>query len=155
MRTDAAQAAGDDTGSAMNHSASVPLLVRTYLERAVPSGGGAPERIRITQEGEMRQLIWRELDGARVEVATRAGPEEVSVRLEFDAAGDIVRVAADARPRAEGGTAPWAGTFDAYRYFGGIRIPTRAEVSWLLPEGRFTYFRGTVTSLESIAGPPS
>jgi hypothetical protein len=31
---------------------------------------------------------------------------------------------------------------------GGVRIPTRAEVRWELPDGAFTYWRGTVTSLE-------
>ena len=30
--------------------------------------------------------------------------------------------------------------------FDGVRLPRRAEVSWILPEGRFTYFRTKITS---------
>ena len=31
---------------------------------------------------------------------------------------------------------------------GGIRLPTRAEVRWELPDGPFPYWRGTIASLE-------
>jgi hypothetical protein len=37
-----------------------------------------------------RELEWRDLDAETVEVATRVGSERAAVRLEFDAAGDIV-----------------------------------------------------------------
>lgn len=33
---------------------------------------------------------------------------------------------------------PWVGTF------GSLRVPTMVEVSWHLPEGTFTYWRGRV-----------
>ncbi len=31
---------------------------------------------------------------------------------------------------------------------GGLRVPTRAEVRWELPEGPFTYWLGRITSLD-------
>jgi hypothetical protein len=99
-----------------------------------------------------RELEWRELDGRTVEVATRFGSARLPVRLEFDAAGDIVRSSADARPRREGKKvvrAPWSGTFGDYSVLGGIRIPTRGEVRWELSDGPFTYWRGAITSLET------
>jgi hypothetical protein len=37
-----------------------------------------------------RQFEWRDLDAQAVEVTTRVGSARVTVRLEFDAAGDIV-----------------------------------------------------------------
>jgi hypothetical protein len=98
-----------------------------------------------------KELEWGEVDGQTVEVATTVGPERVAVRLEFDAAGDIVGAAADARPRTEGKRIvrrPWAGIFGDYAVVGGIRIPTHGEVRWELPDGPFTYWRGTITSLE-------
>ena len=100
-----------------------------------------------------RQLEWREVDPLAVEVAARIGTRRIAVRLEFDAAGDIVGTFAAARPRREGKTSvptPWGGRFSDYRELGGIRVPTRAEVRWELPDGPFTYWRGTITSLELV-----
>jgi hypothetical protein len=98
-------------------------------------------------------LAWRELDEHAVEVATRVGSERVAVRIDFDAAGDVARITAPDRPRGVGGDSvetPWGGTFADYTTLGGIRVPTRAEVFWELPDGVFTYWRGNVTSLEAL-----
>jgi hypothetical protein len=97
-----------------------------------------------------RELEWRGLDAQSVEVATGVGSARVAVRLEFDAAGDVVRAFSDARPHPEGKATvlrPWGGEFSAYAVIGGIRVPSRAEVHWEFPDGPFTYWRGTVTSL--------
>jgi hypothetical protein len=96
-------------------------------------------------------LEWTELDAQSIEVATKVGPARVAARFEFDAAGDIIGAACDARPFLEGKTSvprPWAGSFGDYAVVGGIRVPTRAEVRWELPDGPFPYWRGTITSLE-------
>jgi hypothetical protein len=72
------------------------------------------------------------------------------VRLGFDLAADIVGASADARPRPEGKASvptPWRGVFHDYGVLDGIRVPLQAEVSWELPQGPFTYCRGTITSL--------
>jgi hypothetical protein len=37
--------------------------------------------------------------------------------------------------------------FGDYVKLGGISVPGGAEVSWELPEGPFTYWRGEVASL--------
>jgi hypothetical protein len=97
------------------------------------------------------RLEWRDLDAQAVEVATRVGSARPAVRLEFDEAGDIVRTRCDARPYREDGrrSRPWAGTFSDHAVACGVRIPTRAEVRWELPDGPFTHWRGTVTSLET------
>ncbi len=99
-----------------------------------------------------RELEWRELADRLVEVTTRVRSARAALRLEFDTAGDFVGVAADARPRREGKQIvrrPWAGSFGDYAAVGGVRIPTSGEVRWDLPEGPFTYWRGTITALET------
>jgi hypothetical protein len=99
-----------------------------------------------------RELDWRTVDDATVEVATGIGGSLVSVLLHFDAAGDIGAASADARPRMVGKDTvetPFRGVFGEYREFGGVRLPTTAEVSWLLPDGPFTYFRVRVTGLQA------
>ena len=93
-------------------------------------------------------LEWRQVDQSTVEVATRIARERVAVLLHFDAAGDIVGMSTDARPRMAGKQVvetPWSGVFGEYREFNGVRLPTTGEVSWLLSDGPFTYFRGRVT----------
>ncbi len=101
-----------------------------------------------------RALEWREVDESRVEVATRVGPERVAVTLRFDDAGDIVAMSAE-RPRRVGKEVvdtPWSGVFGNYRELDGVRLPTTGEVSWLLPDGLFTYFRCTLTAWSATGG---
>jgi hypothetical protein len=93
-------------------------------------------------------LEWRQVDESTVEVATRIARERVAVLLQFDAAGDIVGMSTEARPRMVGKQVvdtPWSGVFGEYREFNGVRLPATGEVSWLLSDGPFTYFRGRVT----------
>ena len=93
-------------------------------------------------------LEWQAVDESTVEVATRIARERVAVLLHFDAAGDIVGISTGARPRMVGKQVvdtPWSGVFGEYRDFNGVRLPTTGEVSWLLSDGPFTYFRGRVT----------
>jgi hypothetical protein len=100
-----------------------------------------------------RQLDWRQLDTQTLEVATSVGSERVAVQLGFNAAGDIVSAFSHARPHPEGNTTvprPWGGVFRDYDVLGGVRVPTQAEVRWELPEGPFTYWRGTITSVELV-----
>ena len=96
-------------------------------------------------------LEWRAIDAKTVEVATAVGPARLAARFEFDEAGDITGASCDARPYLDGKTfvaRPWAGRFADYANIGGVRLPTRAEVRWELPDGPFAYWRGTISSLE-------
>ena len=98
-----------------------------------------------------RELSWRELDDGEVEVSTLVGGIAASVRLAFGESG-LIRRASAMRPRAAGGSfidTPWVGEFGDYIELGGIRLPASAEVSWELPEGLFTYWRGELASLEA------
>jgi hypothetical protein len=95
------------------------------------------------------ELSWRVLDDGSVEVSTLVGGRAASVQLSFDESG-LIRSAAGLRPRVAGRTAietPFTGTFGDYVELGGVHVPRSAEVSWDLPDGPFTYWRGEVTSL--------
>jgi hypothetical protein len=93
-------------------------------------------------------LRWRQLDESSVEVTAHSRSGPASVRFYFDSAGDIVRMEADDRPMStdDGATVPtaWHGLFGSFREFGRYRIPAYGEVGWVLPEGLFTYWHGTV-----------
>jgi Family of unknown function (DUF6920) len=101
--------------------------------------------------GSNPELSWRELEDGSVEVSTLVGGRAASVRLTFDDGG-LIRSASGIRPWLAGRTSvdtPFLGTFGDYAELGGVRVPRSAEVSWDLPEGPFTYWRGEVTSLEA------
>jgi len=95
------------------------------------------------------QLEWRQLENRSVEVATRVRGRRLAMRLRFNDKREIAQTFAE-RPRAESVNlaVPWVGEFHDYRKLGGALIPTRGEVRWELPEGPFTYWRGTITSFE-------
>lgn len=57
---------------------------------------------------------------------------------------------ADARGRLVGRQttmAPWEGRLSDYQRQGGMLVPMTGEVAWLLPQGRSTYWRGSITVL--------
>lgn len=96
------------------------------------------------------ELEWREVDKTTVEAATTVAGARLAVLLHFDGAGDVVAASCEDRPRAVGKSSietPWVGEFGSHRVLGGVRVPTRAEVRWDLPEGPFVYFRAQVTEL--------
>jgi len=106
--------------------------------------------------GQNQELDWRQVDASHVEVATMVGARRPAVSIEFDDTGDIVRCFADARPRdfeGESVPTPWGGQMSEYKTLGGMRMPTRGEVYWELPEGRFVYWRGEIRSAQALPEP--
>lgn len=102
------------------------------------------------------ELAWDEREGRRIEVSTHVNGEGLAVVFEFDASGDIFRCSAAARPREIDGhviPTPWGGELSDYRTLGGVRLPTRGEVYWDLPEGRFVYWRGLIDELHTLDEP--
>jgi hypothetical protein len=96
-----------------------------------------------------RQLDWRVIDAHTLAVATGDGTRRCEIRLILDAAGDLIRIEADDRPRQNGRVVtncPWFGRASDYRTIGGRRIPVQAEVGWLLDGVEFVYWRGRVES---------
>jgi hypothetical protein len=117
-----------DVGEAMRYLAELPWV---------------PHAIERNSE-----LEWRELDECSVEVATRVADERAAVTFEFDADGDIVRASA-VRKRQTGKQweeTPWGGEFGEYEVLGGIRMPTVADVHWVIEGEPFVYWRGVVLS---------
>lgn len=106
-----------------------PAPVGRYLQRALVEPRAAM-RVRITQEGEMR---------------LKPGGRWLPFRAteEFDAR----RVAFSWRARFR--LAPLVSLRVDDVYAAGAGGLT-AEVAWTLPDGVFTYWRGTVTSLEQL-----
>lgn len=75
--------------------------------------------------------------------------DHVTLEVRFGPFGEIVRVEGE-RYRdvdGEGVRTPFVGHFRDY-VRGGMRIPGEGELEWILPEGRFSYWRGRVERVE-------
>ena len=89
-------------------------------------------------------LTWQELPDGSIEVQTetKSGPTRVRFMLDETGCG---WVRAEDRPRAVSGGAvptPWEGRFWNPQRVGSRLLPSEAEVAWILPEGRFVYWKG-------------
>lgn len=93
---------------------------------------------------------WAAVDEHSANATLTDGVLSLTLLFRFDDAGHMASVRAEARGRLvgkEASMAPWEGTWSNHQRVEGMTVPMTGEVAWLLPEGRKTYWRGTVTSL--------
>ncbi|MGS5085732.1 DUF6920 family protein [Hydrogenophaga sp. A37] len=93
---------------------------------------------------------WAAVDDHSANATLTDGALTLTLLFRFDDAGLMASVRAEARGRLVGretSMAPWEGTWSNHQRVDGMTVPFTGEVAWLLPEGRKTYWRGTVTSL--------
>lgn len=93
---------------------------------------------------------WAAVDEHSANATLTDGSLSLTLLFRFDDAGHMASVRAEARGRLVGretSMAPWEGTWSSHQRVDGMTVPMVGEVAWLLPEGRKTYWRGTVTSL--------
>ena len=94
---------------------------------------------------------WEAVDADSAYATMVDGQLTLRLLFRFDGAGLISAFRAESRGALIGGAmvhAPWEGRFADYRRHGGMLVPFSGEVAWLRPEGRKTYFKGTVTQLD-------
>lgn len=93
---------------------------------------------------------WTAVDEHSANATLTDGALSITLLFRFDDAGLMTSMRAEARGRIVGkevSSAPWEGTWSNHQRVDGMTVPLTGEVAWLLPEGRKTYWRGTVTSL--------
>ena len=95
---------------------------------------------------------WEAVDDRSANATLVDGPVTLTLLFRFDEAGLITSVHADARGATQGKDGamlmlPWECSLSGYQLREGLRVPTRGEVAWLRPEGRHSYFIGSLTSL--------
>jgi len=85
-------------------------------------------------------------------VRDREDPTGATVDIDIDKDGRPLACRAD-RPRAVGKKAvltPWSATCSQFREWEGLRVASKLEVSWHLPDGPFIYFRGEITAFVAV-----
>ena len=93
---------------------------------------------------------WLPIDGSSARATINDGENSVALDFRFDDEGLITTVQAQERFRAVDGkfvATRWQGTFSAYVWRDGMRIPLEGEVAWLLADGPHPYWRGRLTSV--------
>lgn len=131
-------------GSVRVASAKGPDTDRAELMRYLAELAWTPEAILYN-----RALTWRRLSDREFEVSAESSGGPAVVRLTLNEEGDITQAEADDRPMAVGKQSvpmPWRATLWDYGNVGDFRIPRRGQVSWLMPEGEFVYWRGEITA---------
>jgi hypothetical protein len=95
-------------------------------------------------------LEWEAVDDTTARSTTRDAGIEVTATFHFAADGTLSRMTTH-RYRTIDGVAvltPFEGRYGDYVRRGGVLVPGSAEVAWLLPEGRFPYWRGRADVIE-------
>ncbi len=90
---------------------------------------------------------WEALDESRAVAHLTAGSVSVSLEFRFNNLGEVTGIYTPDRFGRFGGQYvqyPWEGFFTNYQVFDGIKIPTEGEVGWLLPEGRWPFWKGKI-----------
>jgi hypothetical protein len=103
-------------------------------------------------------VAWTPLDDACARATLDAGGTTVSLDFHFGVDGLVERVYTPERAREVDGAfepTPWQGRFWHYTDMGGLRIPTRGEVAWLLPDGPQAYWRGEIADVAYERSPAS
>jgi hypothetical protein len=92
-------------------------------------------------------VVWNAIDDSSARATLSAGGTTVSLDFHFGPDGLVQRVFAADRPRVVDGRevpTPWQGRLFEYAEHGGMLVPMRGEVEWLLPEGPQVYWKGRI-----------
>ncbi len=93
-------------------------------------------------------LHWSAVDDSTALATATAGGTTVSLAFRFRPDSLVRFVETPARMRDVNGEAvptPWRVTLTHWHWRGDVRVPMRGEVTWDLPSGPWTYWRGRIT----------
>lgn len=103
-------------------------------------------------------ITWEPIDSTSVRATMRYGGVESSGFFIFDNHGDVTGFQAKRYYSGKEATTleTWVISLDptSYQNFGDIRVPSRAEVSWKLDEGDFTWYKLEISDLEYLESLP-
>ncbi|MBK8726188.1 MAG: hypothetical protein IPL96_09030 [Holophagaceae bacterium] len=133
------------------HLRGTPEAAEGELLRYLAEGAWMPTAL-LPSQG----VRWEPLGTDSARATLTDGAVRVSLDFTFDAVGLITTILAPARPRTvKGGTRPtaWEGRFSDWQERNGVLLPLASEVAWLLPEGRWPYFRGRTVEIRFETAP--
>jgi hypothetical protein len=94
-------------------------------------------------------VTWDAIDDSTARATVTDGAVRVSGDFHFAQTGELAGMSAmryrDVNGRAE--LTPFEGRYHQFERRDGLMIPSSAEVAWLLPEGRYEYWRGQIVDV--------
>jgi hypothetical protein len=93
---------------------------------------------------------WAAMDGTSANASINDGPVTLTLLFHFNDAGLIDSVRAEARGGMVGKKMvmrPWECGLSNYEVRSGMTVPISGEAAWVRPDGRKTYFIGSVKSM--------
>ena len=94
---------------------------------------------------------WTPLSDSSARASLTVGKTSVSCDFHFGTDGLVESVYTASRFRDVDGTpvlTPWEAVVSDYEERNGVLVPSVGEAAWLLPDGRFPYWRGEVRDLD-------
>lgn len=95
-------------------------------------------------------VTWEAIDDSTARATLRDGGTAVSLDAHFLASGAVARLTGTRMRDVDGRGVPTPTEFHFwdYRRVAGMTIPFSGEAAWILPEGRFAFWRGTIATVE-------
>ena len=124
---------------------STPELDAAALQRYLAEAVWLPTAL-LPSQG----VSWSPLTDRSARASLSVGSVTVTLDFRFGPDSLVESVFTTSRFRAAGGSnvaTPWEGRFARYEERNGLRVPTEAEVAWLLPDKRLTYWRGSPSEI--------
>jgi len=103
-----------------------------------------------------RGLRWRPVDADHADAELSDGGVSVTLNFTFGEDGLVRSVRAGDRPRMVGRgfvDTPWVGHWSDWQRRGGVLVPTRGEVAWIIDGRPRPYWRGTLSTWEELRDP--
>lgn len=119
-----------------------PDVTRGALQRYLAEAVLLPTAL-LPREG----VAWTALDDARARASLTVGETTAALEFAFGPDGLVESVFTADRPRDVGGRSqptPWRGRWWDPEDHEGLRVPSRGQVEWLLPDGPLPYWRARV-----------
>jgi hypothetical protein len=94
-------------------------------------------------------ISWRGVDRHTAIATLRDGRVHVALQFTFNDVGEVTQIFSPTRYRSVGGgfvPTPWLVRCYDYIEIDGFRIPGRCDVSWVLADELFTYWKGQVSA---------
>lgn len=129
-------------GSDKNH----PKLNAGALYRYLAESVWHPTAL-LPQSG----VKWKAVDKYTAIASLSVDDVSVSLEFRFNNLGQITGIYTEERFGKFGDRYiryPWEGYFSNYQDFDGVKIPTKGEVGWHLPEGWWLFWKGTIIQAE-------
>lgn len=126
-----------------------PEIAQSALIRWIGEAVWFPSAL-LPAEVAGTSVSWTAIDDLTAAITVIDGPVHATAEFQFNPDGTMAGMTA-LRFRDVGGTpvpTPFEGVYSDWGRRDGFLVPLSAEVAWLLPEGRFAYWRGSPVEVQ-------